>query len=82
MLKDDLDSWVDFRDRINRACNIAFQYGQIEGGHHRLWVIDQMLRELLKDEYEQRIRYYEYQDQMGDEWDEDDVYEWDTGISP
>ena len=33
-------------DRIQAAIDIALQYGQIDGGHHRVWVIDQMIRAL------------------------------------
>jgi hypothetical protein len=33
-------------ERIDKALELAFRYGQIEGDHHRLWVIDQMIRAL------------------------------------
>jgi len=31
-------------DRIQAALNLAYRYGQIDGGHHKAWVIDQMVR--------------------------------------
>lgn len=38
--------------RINISVNIIHQYGLIDGDHHKMWVLDQVARELLKDEYE------------------------------
>lgn len=58
--------------RIEDALDLAWQYGQIDGGHHKMWVIDQMVRVLLGDEYEKWVQEYEG----------DDEYEWDVGIAP
>ncbi len=33
-------------ERIQKAIEIAVRYGQIDGDHHKAWVIDQMVREL------------------------------------
>jgi hypothetical protein len=54
------------------ALNIAFKCGQIDGAHHKMWVIDQMVRELAGDSYEAWIKEYE----------QDGEYEWDTGTPP
>ena len=59
------------QQRIDKALEIAYQYAQIDGSHHRLWVIDQMLRELLGDKYKSWIKKYEEGD-----------YKWDIGIAP
>ena len=59
------------QERIDKALEIAYQYAQIDGSHHRLWVIDQMLRELLGDKYKSWIKKYEEGD-----------YKWDIGIAP
>lgn len=53
--------------RIIEAISIAVDYGQIDGAHHKMWVIDQMVRALAGDAYEGIISDYEKQD---DEWDE------------
>ncbi len=58
--------------RIDNALMIAGQYGQIEGGHHRQWVIDQMVRALLESHYEEWIESYL---ENGEYW-------WETGIAP
>lgn len=65
--------------RIERALAVASAYGQVDGDHHKLWVIDQMVRELTGDEYEQWVRVYEGAE---DDSDEEPEYMWDTGIAP
>ena len=59
--------------RIHEAVELAVRYGQIDGGHHKMWVIDQMIRTLLgKAGYDSLIATYT----LGDE------YYWDEGIAP
>lgn len=60
------------KEVIDEAINIAYEYAQIDGAHHKTWVIDQMIRELLGTEYDNFIKDYE----------EDGKYEWDAGIAP
>lgn len=66
-----------------KALEVARQYGQIDGAHHKAWVIDQMVRELLIHEadYERFIYEYQYLDDDGNESGEM-IYEWDEGIAP
>ena len=54
-------------DKVYDAVEIAIDYGQYDGAHHKQWVIDQMLRKLLDD------KYYEVIEKVPD---------WDTGIAP
>ena len=60
--------------RIAAALELAFKYGQIDGAHHRVWVIDQMVRTLIGDDVEYRSQIAEYC--------LDGAYEWDEGIAP
>lgn len=63
-------------ERIKRALSYAWSYGQIDGSHHKMWVIDQMVRTLLgKEEYSKWVASYETPDG-------EDYYVWDTGIAP
>lgn len=62
------------KERINKALDIAVRYGQIDGSHHRTWVIDQMIR-VLSENYPKFVAEYET-DEDGNE------YEWDCGIAP
>ena len=63
-------------DRITLATDLALEFGQTDGDHHKAWVIDQMLRALTGDRYEAVI----------DEWcageDGPETYSWDEGIAP
>lgn len=42
--------------RVNRALELAIGYGQIDGSHHKMWVIDQIVRILAGDGYEELIK--------------------------
>lgn len=56
---------------VEQALIIIAQYGSIDGAHHKQWVIDQVLRCILADNYQ--------------EWVNDlcvDGEVWDTGIAP
>lgn len=37
---------VELGDRVQKALNVASKYGTTDGDHHKMWVIDQMVREL------------------------------------
>lgn len=64
-------------ERIKEALNLAWQYGQIDGSHHKMWVINQMVRVLCgdKEEYRKWVEAYETPDG-------EDYYVWDMGIAP
>ena len=64
-------------ERIKKALEFAWSYGQIDGAHHKLWVIDQMVRALCGSdkEYSDWVNSYETPDG-------EDYWEWDTGIAP
>ena len=62
--------------RLGQAVAIGLLYGGIDGGHHKQWVIDQMLRILLGDEYDERIADYK----SGEDGPE--TYAWDEGVAP
>jgi len=66
----------DAQRRIDAALKIASEDGQVDGGHHKAWAIDQMVRVLCGDQYEQFIREY----CAGE--DGPDTYLWDEGIAP
>lgn len=64
--------------RIRDAIEIAENYGQIDGAHHKMWVIDKMIKTLCGSqiEYDRFIEEYEEGD------DGPETYDWDTGIAP
>jgi hypothetical protein len=71
------------RERINtleaklalarKAAELAWRYGMIDGAHHKQWVIDQMLRTILGDEYDAWVREHNGNVQYDP---------WDRGIAP
>lgn len=65
-------------ERIDNALSLALNYGQIDGGHHRVWVIDQMVRALTgtPEDYEAWVS----EAKRGSNGP--DTYGWDTGIAP
>lgn len=67
---------MDLTDGELKAIDIALEYGQTDGAHHKMWVIDQMLRALTGDDYDRIITDY----CTGS--DGPDTYWWDEGIAP
>ena len=64
------------KKELIKLLKIVWQYAQIDGAHHKMWVIDQMLRVLLgQDKYGKFIESYETPDG-------EDYYTWDVGIVP
>ena len=63
-------------EKINKAVEIGLRYGDYDGGHHKMWVIDQMIRALTGDDYESVIKTA----CMGE--DGPDTYGWDCGLAP
>lgn len=73
--------------RIKDALALA---GNIDGAHHKQYTIDQMVRALTGDAYDQWVADYEHCDTVacpfhdgGDQGrDCDQGYSWDEGIAP
>lgn len=63
-------------EKIEAAIALAFQYGGIDGAHHKMWTIDQMVRILAGGRYEAMVK------EANDGEDGPDTYEWDAGIAP
>lgn len=80
-------------DRVAKALEYA-EAGQIDGDHHKLWVIDQMVRALTGcPMVEKEKNGYKYEVQGESEeylrWvfdyshdDEGNTYSWNVGIAP
>lgn len=67
--------------RIEKALNIAWRFGTIDGDHHKMWVIDQMVRALCgtEEKYLEWVKAYQTPVISGEHTE---YYEWDTGITP
>lgn len=67
---------TDEERKIETALNLIGQYGGTDGGHHKQWVLDQVVRILTGDEYAQWVR------EQKDGEDGPETYDWDEGIPP
>ena len=66
----------DLVKRVNLALDFAIRFGGTDGAHHKDWVIDQMVRTLTGENYEQVVAAA----RAGDDGPE--TYDWDCGIAP
>ena len=64
--------------RMDDAVELGLRYGGIDGSHHKMWVIDQMLRLLLADIYDEKIK----ENNGPPDADGETEYDWDVGIAP
>ena len=55
----------DEREIIGKAIEFLLEWGEIEGDHHRAWVVDQVLRILVDDKMQ-----YEYYVATRSGWEE------------
>lgn len=65
----------ELNDRISKALDLA-EAGSFDGAHHKMWVIDQMVRALTGPNYDKWV-----EDFCAGE-DGPETYEWDEGIAP
>ncbi len=63
-------------EKIEKAVELAVRFGGIDGDHHKAWVIDQMVRMLLGDKYEEVVKEACNGERGPNTW------EWDCGIAP
>ena len=67
------NSWEAY---ATKALDLIGQYGGIDGGHHKQWVLDQVVRALKGDKYDDWVKEH------NDGEDGPNTYEWDVGIAP
>ncbi|BBV33475.1 hypothetical protein M8U55_21030 [Enterobacter hormaechei] len=67
---------TDEQLRIERAIELASRFGGRDEVHHLRWVIDQMVRELAGERYDQVVASACAGEDGPDTW------RWDTGIAP
>ena len=69
---------MSYNARVEQALREIRNHGGFDGGHHKQWVLDQVVRHLTgtPERYRQWVREYE------DGEDGPHTYEWDEGIAP
>lgn len=69
------------RDRMAAAVNLIIEANGVDGGHHKEWYLDQVLRALVG--IEQYKKFVEWYGKQGDEYDGETYFsEWEAGIAP
>ena len=66
----------DAIERRDEALALAKRFGGIQESHHQSWLLDQMCRVLLGDEYPQWVAEFE----AGDNGPK--THQWQSGIAP
>lgn len=70
---DEIDAHIKkLEDILQEVKYLCVNYGTIDGSHHKMWVIDQILRLVDGNEYQNTIKNL---------LEEDDIV-WDEGIAP
>lgn len=69
-------SVVEEKSPTQKAIDLIVEYGGIDGAHHKDWVLDQVVRVLAGERYEDVVR----EATAGE--DGPDTYEWNEGIAP
>jgi hypothetical protein len=67
---------LEATEPCEQAVEIAVRWGGIDGGHHKAWVIDQMVRALTGERYATVVA------EARDGEDGPETYDWDVGIAP
>lgn len=67
--------------KLTEIEKLIYSYGQIDGDHHKTWVLDQIMRIIKGDKYDGWVDNYEHTDNQGKSCDERE-YTWEVGIAP
>ena len=73
--------YIDPAEAAERAANalrLIYQYGQIDGAHHKTWTIDQITRILAGGHYDDFIEAYDVDDFKTAGYG----FGWDEGVAP
>ena len=66
----------DTQKDIEDIMSLISDYGQIGGDHHKAWVLDQIVHIIMKDKYDEFVKYY------CEGEDGPDTYGYDAGVAP
>ena len=64
------------KEIIGDAIDLIVQWGGIDGSHHKDWVMDQVVRKLAGDRYDEIVATACFGE------DGDNTYSWECGIAP
>lgn len=70
------ESEADLLSRVQAALKMITRYGGVDGGHHKQWLLDYVVRLLTGDGYEAWVKDF----CAGEEGPK--TYEWNEGVAP
>lgn len=73
---EDIRSEQEARQRIMKAIEVCFAYSQVDGDHHKAWVLDEIMRALAGEHYGRVVELHN----VGE--DGPDSYTWNCGFPP
>jgi len=65
-------------EKVKEALDFIMQYGNFDGDHHKMWVIDQLVRLFTGD----KKSYNAWVRKVKRGEDGPNTYDWDVGIPP
>jgi hypothetical protein len=71
-----VDYFERFTPKEGDALVLILSYGGIDGAHHKDWVLDQIVRIITGDDYD------EFVEMAKDGEDGPNTYSWDVGVPP
>jgi hypothetical protein len=77
-----VEAGLSVADRIDKAIETAINYGGVDGAHHKQWVIDEMVRQLLGTLEAYEKFKADYRGEYNTAEEEYEYGEWDEGIPP
>ena len=63
-------------NKKQQVLDLIFEYGGINGSHHKQWLLNEIVKVITEDEYKNWTAYFENGE------DGPKTYEWDIGIAP
>ena len=69
---------MDSTKKIEAALEIIFIYGGVDGAHHKQWVLDQVVRQLKGDNYDDWVKHHNGPIDSNGKTE----YMWNVGIPP
>ena len=63
-------------EKEDKTLDLIYQFGGIDGEHHKQWILDQIVRVLTREHYTFWVADYK------DGEDGPNTYNWEEGIAP
>lgn len=76
-----VENLIDKNSNLTKIFNMIYSYAGIDGAHHKDWLLDQIMRSITGDNYEEFVKFYERPLSVNG-LEDGDYCQWDAGIAP